>query len=122
MFAPGNKEWQKRKTQSPGRKPKPIEERYAQAFRACVTYDDWCTIIGRAVTDAKDGNKDARVWLTENLIGTPEQRIRIYGAQGEPLFNFSGALQALTGATPGSTEDSAEPSRDETAGDGEKVG
>lgn len=60
---------------SPGRPPRAKEERYLKTLRAVVTIKRWRAIAERAVSDAEDGDKDARTWLSNYLLGKPLQRI-----------------------------------------------
>ncbi len=53
----------------PGRPPRPIEQQYLSVLSAKVTLDDWAQIVEQAVTDAKAGNSQARVFLARHLLG-----------------------------------------------------
>lgn len=61
----------------PGRPPKSREERFLEITLSSVTFDDWKAIIKKAVTQAKNGSKDARRFLAEYLLGKPEQKHRV---------------------------------------------
>jgi len=39
-----------------------------------LTNEAWAAIIERAVADAKEGDKDARKWLSDYAVGQPVQR------------------------------------------------
>ena len=54
---------------SPGRLPRHKEERYLTALTGEVSTEDWLEIIRTAKTQAKHGNKDARKWLSDLLVG-----------------------------------------------------
>lgn len=62
------------KSVSPGRPP--IRDiNYKNAFFKNVPAQDWVAIIKQAVRQAKQGDKDARKWLTDYLVGPPVQRV-----------------------------------------------
>jgi len=84
-FQKGNQEWKKRKTQSPGRPPRSTEEKYLQATVNCVKLKDWKRIVTRAMEDAKKGDKDARKWLSDWLMGKPVERTELSGPEGGPI-------------------------------------
>ena len=52
-----------------GRPKKEVEDTYLQAFRDGVSPDDWNAIISRAVSDAKRGDRYARQFVADYLIG-----------------------------------------------------
>lgn len=86
--------WQKGQTSpNPGRKPRPVEQRYAEIFREACTPADWQAICARAVSDAKQGDARARAWLGEYLIGRPPQTLNIGTADAALLQQ---AIEALT--------------------------
>lgn len=60
-------------TGGPGRPPKQREERYYEITMTSCTFQDWKEIVQRAVTDAKRGDGAARKWLSDYLVGVPEQ-------------------------------------------------
>jgi len=61
----------------PGRPKKSREERYLEILKTTVTYDDWQAIILRAVSDAKKGDTAARTWLSNYIVGTPQQKVDV---------------------------------------------
>ena len=69
----------------PGRPKKYRETRYYEIMMTTCSYADWETIIMKAVTQAKRGDKDARKWLADRLMGTPLQRREVTGADGDSL-------------------------------------
>ena len=85
-FQAGNQEWKKRKTQSTGRKPRPVEERYLELLRQTVTEQDWVTIVQTASARAKAGDNVARQWLSDWVLGKPVERHELTGADGEPIM------------------------------------
>lgn len=56
----------------PGRPVKNAEQQYFTAVTDVVTVEDWQVITRKAVEQARNGNKDARSWLTKILIPAPE--------------------------------------------------
>jgi hypothetical protein len=76
-FAPGNKG-------GPGRPPKPKEEKFYRTTLSAVTLSDWREIVKKAVEQAKRGNPSARKWLSDYLIGPPQQKVDVTSA-GEAL-------------------------------------
>lgn len=58
-----------------GRPPKVVEETYLQAFTEVVTLPEMRQIIRTALRQAKKGDKDARKWLTDYIVGPPVQRV-----------------------------------------------
>ena len=68
-----------------GRPPKQREQRYYEiALNAC-TFKDWRIIWKKAIEQAKDGDKHAREWLTDYLIGKAPQRHELSGLDGGPI-------------------------------------
>lgn len=48
---------------------------YERIMREVVGLDDWRLIILEAVAQAKDGDKHARKWISDYLLGLPIQRV-----------------------------------------------
>ena len=69
-----------------GRPRKKREERFLEITLSAVTYEDWKAIIKQAVQQAKRGNKDARRFLAEYLIGKPAQILEHTGAGGSAII------------------------------------
>ena len=80
QFLPGN-------ASKGGRAPKDREEDYQKAFTEACSKNDWKRIIKRAVSQALDGDKDARKWLSDNILGLPIQRVATATAPGYNAFN-----------------------------------
>ena len=53
----------------PGRPRRTVEREYLGAMLDAISLDDWRTIIGKAVEDAKSGNSKARDWLARYVLG-----------------------------------------------------
>lgn len=47
---------------------------YLKTLAQCVSLDDWQEVIQRALADAKEGDRHARKWLADYLVGTPIRR------------------------------------------------
>ena len=56
-----------------GRPRRSTEEKYLRALSDSVSLDDWRAIALRAVEQAMAGDKDARAWLGNYLIGKPTE-------------------------------------------------
>lgn len=57
----------------PGRPPKAREDRYYDITMTACTFKDWEAIVRKAVSQAKRGDSVARKWLSDFLVGVPEQ-------------------------------------------------
>jgi len=65
-----------------GRPKKQREQRYYEiALNAC-TFKDWRIIWKKAIEQAKDGDKDARKFVADYLIGKAPQKLEHTGADG----------------------------------------
>lgn len=53
---------------------KRMQATYLNAMGEYVTIEDWLYVVERALQDAKDGDRHARKWLSDYLIGTPIRR------------------------------------------------
>lgn len=59
----------------PGRPKRVREERYYEITTNTCTFKDWEDIVKKAVSQAKRGDAVARKWLSDFLVGVPEQPI-----------------------------------------------
>lgn len=57
----------------PGRLPRVMEARYLAAMHDCLSIEEWCAIVRRAIDDAKAGDGKARMWLSVYALGRPRQ-------------------------------------------------
>lgn len=71
-FLPGNKTSHKGGARG-GRPRRETEEKYLKAMSETVSIDDWILITRVAVHKAKNGDRYARQWLSEYLIGKPTE-------------------------------------------------
>jgi len=55
----------------PGRPPRATESEYLRVLMGACSLDTFREIVERAVTDAKAGDAQARVWLATYLVGKP---------------------------------------------------
>lgn len=69
----------------PGRPPKAREERYLQILQSTLTFTDWADIVKKAGEQAKRGDKDARKWLTDYLVGPALQKHAIAHVEWDKL-------------------------------------
>jgi hypothetical protein len=70
----------------PGRPRRDTEEKYLRAFRLAVKAGDWREVIERALIQAKTGDKDARKFLADYLVGRPTEYVAAdLTSGGEPL-------------------------------------
>ena len=96
MMARSSTTWEPGQTAPGGwRKPRAVEQRYAELFRDACTIDDWRKIVKKAVTQAKAGDKYARQWLGEYLIGKPAPALDISTTDAALI---AAAIAALTEA------------------------
>ena len=61
----------------PGRPPRQREERYYEITMNTVTFEDWTQIVRKAADQAKKGDAVARKWLSDYLVGVPEQTVNM---------------------------------------------
>jgi hypothetical protein len=55
-----------------GRPKRATERHYLDAMQVACSPEEWREIVGKAVTDAKNGDAKARDWLSNYLLGKPE--------------------------------------------------
>jgi len=70
-----------------GRAPRKREERYYEILISTVTFDDWKDIVKKAADQAKRGDAVARKWLSDYIVGVPEQN---YSGDVRILFEYVG--------------------------------
>ena len=56
-----------------GRPKKEREVRYYEIMQTACSFSDWKDITTMAIKQAKRGDPVARKWLSDNLVGKPEQ-------------------------------------------------
>ena len=61
----------------PGRPPKSKEEKFLKTTLSAVSLRDWREIVQKAVEQAKRGNPAARKWLSDYLLGLPQQKLDV---------------------------------------------
>ena len=69
----------------PGRPKRSTEEKYLVALQSAVTLKDWRDIVDAAVVKAKRGDARARTWLSDYLLGPPQQRLQVSGPDDGPI-------------------------------------
>ena len=87
-----------------GRRKRSTEEKYLKWMAARVKKADWDTITDTAIARAKSGDNVARQWLSDYLIGKPQQQLDITSA-GERLPSVIVYLPEIDGleTEPGTT-------------------
>lgn len=71
-------QWVKGQSGNPNGRPKrAVEETFYKTTKDSVSLEDWKAVILKAVEMAKKGNKDARKFLAEYLMGAPQQYLDI---------------------------------------------
>ena len=83
---PDTGRWIKGGPAGPGRKPRPVEERYLDLFKSTVSEADWKEIILVTVKQAKKGDAVARKFIADYLIGQPVQRHELGGEGGGAIL------------------------------------
>ena len=58
-----------------GRPKRKTEDKYLKALRDSVTLKDWKAISKKATEQAKRGDRAARQWLSDYLLGKPQQYV-----------------------------------------------
>lgn len=110
---------------SNGRMPKDREIKYFEITKSNVSVTDWAEIVKDAVRRAKKGDAQSRKWLSDQLVGLPQQMVDLT-TNGESLntIGITGVdyRSAITNLAPGSMGNSAAPSESESAFDGETLG
>lgn len=69
-----------------GRPKRETEREYLDILKSVCTPDDWRKIAEAARDDAIGGDKDARKWLSDHLVGLPVQRTELTGADGAGIL------------------------------------
>jgi hypothetical protein len=59
-----------------GRPKRKTEDKYLRTLQQCAA-KEWKAICERAVKDAKGGDKAARQWLSDYLLGKPVQEFKV---------------------------------------------
>lgn len=62
-----------------GRAKRSVEDKYLKALRDSVTTKDWKDICNKAIEQSKSGDKAARQWLSDYLLGRPVQSLVVEG-------------------------------------------
>lgn len=86
-FLPGH-------TGGPGRPPRIKEAAYVATIESVCSIEDWASIAKRAVKDAKNGDAQARNWLSKYLIGDSPVAI-----QALQINQYPGENQGISEST-----------------------
>jgi hypothetical protein len=85
-----NGQFKKGKSGNPkGRPKKAREDRYFEITMTKCTFKEWGAIVQKAVDQAQRGDATARKWLSDYLIGPPQQRLDVTSG-GEVLKGYIG--------------------------------
>lgn len=60
-----------------GRSRREVEQAFHQSMVGRVSLEEWQKIVDFAVKEALAGDKDARVWLGNYLMGKPQGRLDV---------------------------------------------
>jgi hypothetical protein len=108
-----------------GRMPKEREVKFYDLTVSAVSEEDWTGIVKTAVRLATKGDSQARKWLSDFLIGLPQQKVDLT-TNGENInsIGITGVdyRSAITNLAPRSMGDSESSSESESAFDGETLG
>jgi hypothetical protein len=108
-----------------GRMPKTREIKYYELTISAVSEADWVEIVKAAVKQAIRGDNQARKWLSDYLIGMPQQKVDLT-TNGENInsIGITGVdyRSAIANLAPRSMGDSDSSGEGESAFDGETVG
>lgn len=77
-----------------GRPRRAVEERYLSGLTEAISDSEWNRIIRKAVSQALQGDRYAREWLANYLIGRPTQYENIQVDQTDPLADLLSDIQA----------------------------
>lgn len=108
-----------------GRMPKDREVKFYDLTVSAVSEDEWVKVVKTAVRLAIKGDAQARKWLSDYLVGLPQQKVDLT-TNGENI-NAIGIMgvdyrSAITNLAPRSMGDSEASSESESAFDGETLG
>lgn len=83
-----------RKARRPGRPTRMVETEYLHAVIGRVPLVEWHRIIGKALADAKGGDRHARDWLSKYLLGperaaVEKQSVTLTAESGPNTFTFT---------------------------------
>ncbi len=73
---------------SPGRPRRAVEEKYHQILVGKVSEADWRAIVEKAVKQAKRGDRDARNFLANYLLGKPHESLDVTSADLPMVINI----------------------------------
>ena len=84
----------------PGRPKRITEVQYLEATASKVSLEKWGEIVDKAIDDAIKGDKDARRWLSDYLVGKPPSFGELRGGDAALLSQLLEKFKRL-GKSPG---------------------
>lgn len=81
-------------TGGPGRPSRKAEAEYLNLTASKVPLDQWQHVVAKALDDALAGDKHARRWLSDHLIGRPSTPSLVAGIDSALFESFVNALRA----------------------------
>lgn len=97
---------------SPGRPARATEKEYLEAMIGKVSLDDWQNIIAKAVQQARKGDRAAREWLANYIMGKPADKVQISSDKFmKVVLKFSGQTETQIDTT---AEEITEETTEET--------
>lgn len=78
----------------PGRPPRQVETDYMAITIGQVTPEYWQAITKRAIHDAIKGDRDARRWLSDYVLGKPPAIVELRAADAQLLAQLLEAFKA----------------------------
>jgi hypothetical protein len=78
----------------PGRPRRATERAYLATLSDAISLEDWRAIVGRAVSDAKDGDPKAREWIANYVLGPQPMTLLELAAAEELEVTEAHAIRA----------------------------
>lgn len=80
----------------PGRRPRSAESEYLKITTGRVSGDKWKSVVTKALNEAQQGDKYARKWLSDILIGRPSTPALVAGVDTDLIERLILALRAVS--------------------------
>jgi len=82
-----NGRYAKGQSGNPGGRPRRVPG-YLDVLHTSLTIEKWQAVVDRAIADAMNGNRFAREWLGNYVLGKPEQIVNLSGEIGVTLEDW----------------------------------